>query len=418
MSRNQRRQTSASEITAILDIGTAKVACAIFGVRRGETPQLLGIGHQRSRGVKAGVITDIEAAESAVRSVVSQAERMAGATLGSIVLAVSCGRLKSQSFAASARLDDGVVSDSDIGRVVSAGRAYAERDGRTIVHLNCLGYNLDGMPGIADPRGLAGRELAAELHAVTADEAPLRHHLQVAERCYLEVEDSIPAPYASALAASTEDERRHGTIAIDMGAGTTSMSYFIDGHLAGVDSIAVGGNHVSYDISRELGTSLDEAERIKTLYGSLVSARSDVNETIPYQGIDGGEDVPGQTSRAGLRGVITPRIQSIFGLVIERIAAWPVPQRAIERAVITGGASQLIGLDDFAANVLGRPVRVARPHPVGAMPQSMCSGAFSVVIGALQAVTDPALANRRLMTAPDLTPNYLGRFGQWIRESF
>ncbi len=413
-----RPRNGGAELTAVLDAGTSKVACAIFAGGRGRPLELLGIGHQRARGVKAGVITDIEAAEGAVRAVVNQAERMAGLTLQSIVLAVSCGRLKSQTFAASARLEDGVVSDNDVARVASAGRAYAERDGRTLLHLNGLGFRLDGAGGIADPRGLAGRELAADLHAVTADEAPLRNLLHVIERCYLEPEDALPAPYASALAVTTGEERHHGCISIDMGAGTTTMSFFVDGSLAGVDSIAVGGNHISYDVARALGATLDDAERIKTLYGSLAAAHSDAHEIIPYQIVDGTDRMPGQVTRAGLRDVIRPRVEAVFGLVHERIAATRLPARVFQRAIITGGASQLVGLGDFAADVLGRPVRIARPEAIGAMPAAMCTGAFAATIGAMKAVSDPAIAKTRMMTAPDFVPNYLGRFGQWIRESF
>ena len=138
-------------------------------------------------------------------------------------MSVSCGRLKSTHFAANAEIESGVVTDHDIARMLDGGRAYAEREGRTLIHMNRLGFRLDGAEGMRDPKGLAGRQLSAHLHAVTADEAPLRNLLLLIERCYLGCDGLIATPYASALATTTEEERALGVTVIDFGAGTTSI---------------------------------------------------------------------------------------------------------------------------------------------------------------------------------------------------
>ncbi len=156
----------------------------------------MGVGHQRSRGVKAGVITDLDEAEAGVRATIAQAERMAGVTLEEVLVSVSCGRLKSQNFAASAEVESRVVTDEDIARVMAGGRAHAESEGRTLVHLNRLGFRLDGVSGMRDPRGMAARKITADLHAVTADDAPVRNLLMVIERCYLNVAGLIPSGLA------------------------------------------------------------------------------------------------------------------------------------------------------------------------------------------------------------------------------
>nr|HPG89297.1 cell division protein FtsA [Hyphomicrobium sp.] len=270
-------------IFGVLDIGTSKIAAAVVAAdysdaraRASDIPlRVVGFGLQKSKGVKAGVLTDLDDAEMAVRAAISQAEKTAGVTLDRVSVSVSAGRLKSTHFAANADITTGVVGDDDIQRMMDGGRAFAERDGRLLIHMNRLGFRVDGAEGVLDPKGLAARHLSAHLHAVTADEAPLRNLLLLIERCYLGCEGLIAAPYASALAATTEEERALGVTTIDLGAGTTSIGLFADGRFAGAEIVPVGSQHVTFDIAKALQTPLVEAERIKTLYGTMLTAQSD-----------------------------------------------------------------------------------------------------------------------------------------------
>ncbi len=252
----------------LLDIGTSKIAAAIVA---GDGPEVrvAGVGLQRSKGVKAGVLTDLDAAESAVRAAIGQAERAAGVTLEGVSVSFAAGRLKSRHFAAKTEVPAGRVAQADLDRVTAAGRDYAERDGRSLVHLNALGYRLDGAPGAREVRGLAAHQLTADFHAVTADEAPLRNVMLLIERCYLACDGIIAAPYASALAVTTPEEREIGVTVIDIGAGTAGIAFFAEGQLAGVDVVPVGSQHLTFDIARGLRTPLVEAERIKTLLWHL-----------------------------------------------------------------------------------------------------------------------------------------------------
>ncbi len=303
-------------IVGLLDVGTSKIVCLIAAPQArsreaGGGPgglRVYGVGHQRSRGLKAGVITDLEAAEQAVRDAVSQAERMAGVELDEVFLSVSCGRLRSHNFAANADVEAGVVTDNDIARVLAGGRAYAEREGRTLVHLNRYGFRLDGSAGVREPRGMAARKLSADLHAVTADDAPLRNLMLVVERCYLSVAGIVATPYASALAATSEEERRLGVTCIDIGGGATTIAVFSEGQFLYTDAIPVGGNHITFDIARNLQTPLAEAEQIKALYGTLVGAPSDEHEAFSFP-LAGEEDgALAHTTKARLTTVIRPRM--------------------------------------------------------------------------------------------------------------
>ena len=406
----------------LLDIGTSKVAAAVVVADSGHGPdaafRLAGVGMHRSRGVKAGVLVDLDEAETAVRGAVGQAERAAGMAIEQVVVSVACGRISSQHFAARTVVEAGIVRDADIARVMTAGREHAERDGRALIHLNRLGFRLDGAPGIAEPRGLAAQSLAADLHAVTADEAPLRNLLLLIERCYLDCRGLVAAPYASALAVTTPEERELGVTCVDLGAGTAAIALFSEGRFVGADVIPVGSQHITFDIARALQTPLAEAERIKTLYGTLLTAQSDAHETLSYP-LAGEEDgATYQTTKAKVAEIVRPRVAQIFNLVRERLALNPAGAYAGDLVVLTGGASQLIGAADFAANELGRPVRLGRPLAVPGLPQSVTGPHFATLAGLAAATSLGEASHPAHGLGTDRAETYLGRVGSWLRSSF
>lgn len=414
MAQNTRFDLSRGRrVVAALDIGTSKVCCAIAGIDGSGGMRLLGFGHQRSRGIKAGMMIDAGTAELAIRAAVGQAERMAGLTVETVHLSINCGRLRSQRFRARGATDAGIVTSADMKRVIGGGEAFAERDDRVLVQLETAGWQLDAAAGIPDPIGLAGRELAADLIAVTIDEAPLRNILTVLEHCYLSVRQLVPAPYASALAVTTEDERRVGVLVVDLGAGTTSMAGFVDGGLCLIDSIPVGASHITHDIGRALSVAPNEAERIKSLYGTLVSATSNDFEHVAYArvGAEAGPDMePHHVSRAALRSIIAQRVDAALALAKDRLDAAGAGHMLAERVVLTGGGGQLAGLDTFWASQLGGSVRFGVPLPLTGMSTNLASPAFACVLGLLK---DAAM--------PQLTPKggarglQSGRYLGWVR---
>jgi cell division protein FtsA len=414
------------EHVGVLDIGTSKIVCMIATLRSaagsvGQTvlqPEFAGIGHQRSQGIKAGVIIDLDAAEYAVRAAVAQAERMAGVTLDDVHIGVSCGRLKSSHFTAEAKTGRGVVQPPDLARLTDAARAYTEKDGRILVHLNRLAYRLDGAAGIRDPIGMAGQSLSANLHAVTADDAPLRNLLLLAERCYLTPVRLVPTSLASALAATTEDERRLGVTLVDIGAGVTTIAVFADDHYLYTDTLAYGGGHMTFDIAKSLATPLAEAERIKAVYGTMVTAASDQREVFSYSLAGEPDGVRLASNKARLREILRPRVEALLIHVRDRLDAAGMSAYGGGRMVITGGASQVIGLAGFAADVLRRPVRIGRPALLAGAPGSLSNPAFAAVLGLVAAAADPVSTALMGARRPETASGYLGRMGQWLRESF
>ena len=413
-----------SQIVGLLDIGTSKVACIIAALDPPERPgesrrvRVLGVGHLRSRGIKAGVIIDLAEAEATVRAAIAQAERTARLTLEEVFVSVSCGRLQSSNFSASVDIAGGVVRGDDIDRLMAGGHAFAEREGRTLIHLNRIGFRVDGAAGSHDPRGMAASRLSADLHTVAADEAPVRNLMLVVERCYLNVRALIATPYASALAATSEEERRLGVTCIDIGGGTATVAAFADGHFIHAATIPVGGHHITLDIVQSLQTPLAEAERIKTLYGTMVLAQSDEFETFSYA-LAGEEDgARGQATKAQLAGIIRPRVAGILGMVRERLDKAGVNSFAGERVVLTGGASALVGFGEFAANTLGRPARVASPVPSVGLPSIVGSPAFSTVAGLLAVAASGSGEVSDLRDREALGGGYFERVGEWLKTGF
>lgn len=416
----------AHDAIGLLDIGTSKTVCVIVAVPRVRTgdngrstgARVLGVGQHPSRGLRAGMVVGLDAAEQAVRAAVGEAERMAGVTLEDVVVGATCARLKSSTFTADARIDASkVVGEADVGRLLAAGRTYAEREGRTLLHMNCISYRLDDTAGIAEPRGLAGARLSANLHAVTADDAPLRNLLLVIDRAYLSAVRLVPIPLVSGLAATTEEERRLGVVCVDFGAGTTSLSIFAEGHLLANDVVPVGGHQVTIDIARALSAPVAEAERMKKDWGTLAKAVSDDHEVISYT-LEG-EDVPAlyQTSKRQVRDLVRARMMGLLTHISERIERSGVAGYT-QRMVLTGGASQLAGLDEFAADFFTRrPIRIARPMTFAGLPPDFSGPACSATVGLIHAAFDPSLGVRR--DRRGLRPvGYLQRMGQWLRESF
>jgi cell division protein FtsA len=421
MSRSSYDKT---EIVGLLDIGSSKVCCAIVerswpaGFNAAPAMRVLGVGHQRSQGIKAGMVVHLDQAEAAVRAAVGQAERMANLTLEEVIATVSCGRLKSHHLTAHANLDEGYVRPQDLERLSKGAQEFAARDERVVVQMNHVSYMLDGEAGVRNPIRLAGQRLSANWHAVTADIKPLHNLSMLVDRAYLGVRQFVPAGLASALAVTTTEERRIGVTCINLGAGSIDIAAFRDGAFLFTDSIPVGGSHLTYDIARILTTPLAEAERIKTLYGTLVGARSDEQELIQYALAGELEGEAYQTTRADVYRILYPRIENQFRTLRERLTESDAKACAGPNIVLTGGGSQMIGMVDMAVQKLERPVRLGAPPHVTGLPESMNSPAFSAVVG--MACVPPVATAQIYQASPSRVSNggYLDRMEQWLRESF
>lgn len=375
---------------AVLDIGTTKVTCFIGSA----TPQgeltVKGVGHQLSKGMKSGVIVDSGEVQTSIVAAVHAAEQMAGETIENVMVSVNGTNLKSRSVSVELEVVGDGVRDEDIVDLIQEGCHSLEDTDHQIVHAFPIQYYLDQSRGLTDPRGMLGSLLGTELNIITARDTYIRNLVHCVAKCHLNVDGYVLAPHASALATLSEDEMELGVTVIDMGGGVTSIAVFCNGKNIYSDAIPIGGHHVTKDIAHGLSTSLAQAERLKTIHGSAVGSvkDSDVMIEVPLLGEDEDEDEANLMPRSMLVGVVRPRMEELFEMVRSRLEAAGVDKAAGRRCVITGGASQMLGVGDLSARILSKQVRKGKPHAIAGLADMASGPAYATAIGMMHFLTE------------------------------
>jgi cell division protein FtsA len=371
----------------VLDIGSSKITCMIGRAESDGRLRALGFGWQKSYGIKSGGIVDLDEAEPAIRAAVGAAEDMADTRLKSVVVNLSCGQPASRLFNVQWPIDGRPVMEDDIRRVVREARARANAEGRCTIHVLPLGFATDETDGVADPRGLYCDTLTARLHVVDASRTAIKSVAACLARCELEIAAMVSAPFASGLATLVEDERTLGAIVIDMGGGTTTLAVFAEGQVLHTAQLPVGGQHVTNDVARLLSTHVADAERLKTLYGTCQPSPDDARELLSVPMVGEADHQIAKVPRSALVSVIRPRLEEIFELARDRIDTSGLGRAAGNRVVLTGGAAQLVGAREMAAEILKRQVRIGRPFGVIGLPDSATGPNFSTLTGLLAFAT-------------------------------
>ncbi len=422
-----------SGILTVLDVGSSKVCCIIARLRpggssdllRGRTHriQVIGIGHQRSQGIKSGVVVDLGSAERSVRQAVDAAERMAGLTVESLIVNMSAGRIRSENFSATVNLGGHEATSSDIKRVLAAGSKQAMAAEREVIHSIPAGYSLDSERGIRDPLGMIGDVLGVNMHVLTADTSPVRNLELCVNRAHLSIERMVATPYAAGLSALVEDEGEMGAACIDMGGGTTSLAVFQNGNFVHGASVPVGGLHVTQDLARGLSTGLEHAERLKVMHGSALPVPVDDQDMVNIASLSGDvAEAQQQIPRAVMNRIVRARVEEILEMIRDRLSRSGYSSAVGKRIVLTGGASQLAGLPEAARRVLGRSARIGRPLGVAGLPEAAKGPAFAAAIGLM---IYPQIAgfennkrNRNRISVALTGTGPIQRVGQWFRNSF
>ena len=374
-------------VFGVLDIGTSKVTCLIGRGEPDGTLRVMGCGWQRSRGVRLGGITDLREAERAIRAAVGQAEEAADHHLRSVTVSLTCGQPESRLFNVRWPVSGRVVGDADIRRIVNEGRARAATEGRDVIHALPLNFSVDDVAGVEDPRGHHCDQLAARLHVIDATAMALRNLTSVIARCDLSVAELVAAPFASGLSVLVDDERELGCTVIDMGGGTTQIAVFAENQLLHTAQVPVGGLHVTKDIAGGLSTPLSSAEWIKVMHGNTEITSADEREMLQVQQIGEDEHRFTRMQRSKVVAIIRPRLEETFELVRDRLDNAGLGNagdgRPGGRVVLTGGASQLDGVQRLAARVLDRRVRLGRPTGMRGLPADAAGPGFATATGLL-----------------------------------
>ncbi len=413
-----KRKTSNGLICA-LDAGSSKVCCFIARTDDEGRLNVIGIGHQVARGLRAGAVVDMAAADEVILSAVHAAEQMAGVHIRDIYVNFSAGHPASRRVEVEVAVNGHEIGDGDVRRLLNQGRGQLATGDRDVIHSIPLGYTIDGNRGIREPCGMFGDRLGVNIHVISAEPGPMRNLAGCVTRCHLDIAAYVVSPYAAGLACLVDDEIELGATVLDMGGGTTGVAVFLDGEVAHTDVVPIGGNHITNDIARGLSTTVEHATRMKVLFGSAIPSPSDEREMIDVRHVGESEDAgPNPVPRTQLVSIIRPRIEETLELVRNRLEASGFGFAAGRRLVITGGASQLQGVRELAGQMLGKHVRMSGPTKISGLAEATAGPAFSTCAGllvyALKESREPSLST---LAALDGAGGRLGRIGQWFREN-
>ncbi|MGR3636164.1 MAG: cell division protein FtsA [Shimia sp.] len=403
--RNMRKAAMQRGVVAVLDMGSSKIACLVLrfdgtdraasadgiGSMAGQSGfRVIGAATTRSRGVRFGEISAMQETERAIRTAVQAAQKMAKIRVDHVIACFSGAEPRSYGLDGSVEVEADVVSEQDVARVLAACAVPEYGAGRDVLHAQPVNFALDHRSGLGDPRGQVGQRLTADMHMLTVDEAAIDNLAYCVKRCDLELAGIASSAYVSGMSALVEDEQELGAACIDMGGGATSLSIFMKKHMIYADTVRMGGEHVTSDISMGLQVPTATAERIKTFYGGVHATGMDDREMIDLEGDTGDwEHDRRSVSRAELIGIMRPRVEEILEEVRARLDIAGFEHLPSQQIVLTGGGSQIPGLDGLASKILGQQVRLGRPMRVHGLPQAATGPAFASAVGMCLFATHP-----------------------------
>jgi len=368
-----------SSIIAGLDIGTSSIKVVVGERKPTGGVDIIGVGSSPSRGLRKGVVVNIEGTVSAIGRAVAQAETMAGCEVGNVFATISGSHLRSQNSHGIVAIKNQEVSHLDIERVIDAAKAVAIPLDREIVHVLPQEFVIDEQDGVRDPIGISGVRLEARVHIITGAIASAQNIVKCANRCGLTVQDIVAAPIASAKAVLSQEEQELGVLLLDIGGGTCSISVFHAGAIKFTSVLAVGGNHITNDIAAGLRTPLAAAERIKCEYGTAVTAGVSKADIIEVPSVGG--RAPRVLSKLVLAEIIEPRTSEIFSLIQKEIAKAGCQDLLTSGVVITGGSASLPGITQVAEHAFNLPVRVGTPEAVGGLLDLIKDPEYAAAVG-------------------------------------
>ena len=361
-----------------LDIGTTKI-CAIVGEQTENGLDIIGIGTSPSKGLRAGVVVNIEATVNSIRRAVEEAELMAGCEISHVYTGIAGGHIKGFNSQGIVAVKDKEVRQADIDRVIDAAKAVAIPLDREVIHVLPQEFIIDDQGGIKEPLGMAGVRLEAKVHIVTGAVASAQNIVRCANTTGLNVSKIVLQPLASAEAVLSDDEKELGVCLVDIGGGTTDIAIYSGGSIVHTAVIAVGGNSLTDDLAIGLRTPPDEAEKLKQKHGCCLSTMVGKDEMVEIPSVGGR---PARTlGKQILCEILEPRVEEIFQMVHREIQRCGYADQIVSGVVITGGATLLQGMPEVAEEILGVPVRRGLPRGVGGLVDVVKSPMYATAVG-------------------------------------
>jgi cell division protein FtsA len=376
-----------------LDIGTSKVVALVGEVTADGNIEVIGVGSQPSRGLKKGVVVNIESTVQSIQRAVEEAELMAGCQIHSVYAGIAGSHVRSLNSHGVVAIRDREVSHVDVEHVIDAARAVAIPADQKILHVLPQDYVIDGQEGIRDPIGMSGVRLEAKVHIVTGAESAAQNIEKCIQRCGLEVDDIVLEQLASSFAVLTEDERELGVCLVDIGGGTTDLAVFTGGAIRHTAVIPIAGDQVTNDIAVSMRTPTQYAEDIKVRYACALSQLANPDESIEVPSV--GERPSRRLARQTLAEIVEPRYEELFGLVRDELRRSGFEEAIAAGIVLTGGSARMEGAIELAEEVFHVPVRLGLPQHVTGLAEAVRSPIYSTGVGLLLYARDNTSPNNR-----------------------
>lgn len=378
--------TEGNFLMSVLDVGSSNISCLIARREAGEEGEwkVVSAARRMSAGIRAGSIVDMDAAETSIRACVDAAEQIAGERVRNVLVGFSCGVPQGRTISLSTRLNGHVVREEDVLWLLHQGCEKYLRSDRMFVHTIPGNFRIDDAESVRDPRGMFARSLSADVHIIDVKTNVMRNLTACIRRCHLDISRLVVASYAGGLSVLSEDEMELGATCVDLGGGTAQISMFLAGSLVHLDETNLGAQYITNDIARGVPTKLDQAERLKTLYGDVLGGPSDEREMISCLRLGEEEDDEiFQISRSGLVGIIRPRLEETLESIRDRMHQSSCYGLTGRRIVLTGGGAALTGARELAARVFDTEVRIGHPAWLNGLPKAMRGPGFAVAAGLL-----------------------------------
>ena len=370
---------SQSEMLVGLDIGTSKVVAVVAEVTSDNSTEIIGLGIHPSRGLRNGVVVDIDSTTSAIKKSISEAESMAGCHISSCYVGISGSHIRGLNSEGVVKIKEGEVKYSDVDSVIETAQAMAIPADQKLLHVLPRDYIIDKQDGIKEPLGMAGARLEAKVHLVTCSENSSQNIYKCVKACGLNVEGFVLEQLASSYSVLTQDERDLGVCLIDIGGGTTDIAAFTEGAISYTDVIPIAGDHVTHDVAEALRTPRTQAEEVKRRYGCAVSSLTKSEEVMMVPGMGGRPER--ELSRQSLSDVLERRYVEIFSIVQQKLNLSGFDQLTPAGLVLTGGASRIEGAVELAEEVFHMPVRIGSPTLFEGFSEILSNPIYATSVG-------------------------------------
>jgi cell division protein FtsA len=399
-----------------LDIGTSKVVAIVGEMTEEGGIEIVGLGSHPSRGMKKGVVVNIESTVQSIQRAIEEAELMAGCRIHSVYAGIAGSHIQSMNSHGMVAIKDREVTYGDIERVIEAAKAVQLHGQNRILHVLPQEYSIDNQEGIKEPIGMSGVRLEAKVHMVTGAMNAAQNIERCVQRCSLETDDIILEQLASSYAVLTEDEKELGVCLVDIGGGTTDIAIFTDGAIRHTAVIPIAGDQVTNDIAMALRTPTQHAEDIKIRYACALTQLAKEDETIKVPSV--GERPSRDLSRQALAEVVEPRYDELFTLIQAELRRSGYEDLVAAGIVLTGGTSKMEGVVELAEEIFHMPVRLARPIGVSGLVDVINNPIYATAVGLLHYAAmqqnDPIKTNNR----EEAPINFFSRVKLWIQNNF